>query len=153
MQAHPPYRHLLLPICLALSAGAGCARPPEVLLYRAAGEPVHVRVEIATSPQELARGLMYRRDLPADSGMLFVFAAAGNQTFWMKNTLFPLDIIFIGADRRIVNIAENTIPFSTTAIPSGRPAQYVLEVNGGFARRHGIRRGDRVAFPAIVASE
>lgn len=92
---------------------------------------------------------MYRKDLPEFHGMLFLFPREEVQSFWMKNTPLPLDIIFINSAYEIVNIARNTIPFSERLLPSGRPAQFVLEVNGGFCQRHGIEVGDRVELPNV----
>jgi len=81
--------------------------------------------------------------------MLFVFPAEESLSFWMKDTPLPLDIIFLGADRTIVTIRENTVPFSETSVPSDRPAQYVVEVNAGFAARHRLAPGDRVFWQRI----
>jgi len=93
---------------------------------------------------------MYRRDLPELHGMLFLFPREEPLSFWMKNTPLPLDIIFIDTAHKIVSISQNTTPFSEQPLPSGSPAQFVLEVNGGFCQRHGIAAGDRVDLPAIA---
>ncbi len=82
-----------------------------------------------------------------DAGMLFIFPDEAPRSFWMKNTPLPLDIVFIGADRRIVSIAAGTKPYSTERIPSGAPAMFVLEVNAGFCERHGIEAGQSVRLP------
>jgi hypothetical protein len=95
---------------------------------------------------------MYRKELPEMSGMLFLFPREEPLSFWMKNTILPLDIIFIDAARAIVSIAQNTTPFSENPLPSGSPAQFVLEVNGGFCQRHGVAVGDRVEFAGITVS-
>ncbi|MEZ4700152.1 MAG: DUF192 domain-containing protein [Rhodothermales bacterium] len=95
-------------------------------------------IEIAEGDSARARGLMQRRSLPAKGGMLFLSNESKVQTFWMKNTPLPLDIIFIGADSSIVSIAERTLPFSERTIESTGPAQYVLEVRAGYAARFGI---------------
>jgi uncharacterized membrane protein (UPF0127 family) len=145
-----------LPICfylmwplLMLWSVAACAAPsqPQVTLYPQKGNPVRVSVEIADTHEKRALGLMYRRDLPALHGMLFLFPHQEPLSFWMKNTPLPLDIIFIDTTRTIVGIAQNTTPFSEKMLPSGKPAQFVLEVNGGFCQRHGIAVGDRVQLP------
>jgi uncharacterized membrane protein (UPF0127 family) len=104
-------------------------------------------VEMAVTPAELSRGLMFRTELPDGRGMLFDFKQEQIITMWMKNTPLPLDMIFIRGDGVIVRIAEQTTPFSTTTIPSGSPARAVLEVIGGTARKYGIAPGDRVAHP------
>jgi uncharacterized membrane protein (UPF0127 family) len=106
-------------------------------------------VELAVTPEETARGLMFRRELPEGTGMLFDFKTERPVEFWMKNTPLSLDIIFIRADGRILRIAENTEPFSERLIPSGGPVRGVLEVIAGTARKLGIAPGDRVAHPAF----
>lgn len=102
------------------------------------------RVRIADDPDERERGLMFVSVLPEDEGMLFDFGKPSPRAFWMKNTLIPLDIIFIGADGRIVNIARNTTPYSLDPIPSAGPALGVLEIGGGLSAELGIKPGDRV---------
>jgi len=94
---------------------------------------------------------MYRNELPAFGGMLFIFPQESPLSFWMKNTSLPLDIIYINADFTIVHIAENTTPYSTAQIPSKQPAKYVLEVNGGFCQHHGIVAEDRVEFSRVTS--
>jgi uncharacterized membrane protein (UPF0127 family) len=112
------------------------------------GEERHTfSVEMAETPEQRERGLMYRHELAADAGMLFDFQVAQRVAFWMKNTFIPLDMVFIGADGRIVRIAERTVPKSLMANASGAPVRAVLEVNGGTTSRLGIRPGDRVIHP------
>ena len=84
--------------------------------------------------------------MPEYAGMLFLFQTEEPLNFWMKNTRFSLDIIYISSERKIVSIARNTKPYSLDQIPSFKPALYVVEVNAGFAKRHGIKEGDLVAF-------
>ncbi|MGK6320609.1 DUF192 domain-containing protein [Sphingomonas sp. DT-204] len=108
--------------------------------------------EIARTPAEQERGLMFRTDLGKDDAMIFVpYPANGGPpreaSFWMKNTPTPLDIIFIRADGTIATIAENAVPFSTDPIPSGEPVAAVLEIVGGRAAELGIATGDKVAWP------
>jgi uncharacterized membrane protein (UPF0127 family) len=106
---------------------------------------VHVfAVEMASTPEEQAKGLMFRRELPEGQGMLFDFHKERPASFWMKNTYIPLDMIFIRGDGRILRIAENTVPLSETLVPSGGPVRAVLEVIGGTAKKLGITPGDRV---------
>lgn len=95
-------------------------------------------------------GLQYRRELAPDRGMLFLFPVEETQTFWMKNTPIPLDMIFIDHDLRIVGIVEHAVPFSLESRSVGVPSQFVLEINGGLAKRYGIQAGDRVRFDGIV---
>jgi hypothetical protein len=109
---------------------------------------VHVfSVELAATDAERARGLMFRKELPDGKGMLFDFGREQEVAMWMKNTLIPLDMIFITAGGRILRIAENTEPMSTHIIASGGPVRAVLEVIGGTAKRYGLGAGDRVAHP------
>jgi len=113
------------------------------------GRKVMFRVEVAVTPEEHARGLMYRSRLADDAGMVFVFEEPSIQRFWMKNTLIPLDMIFIGSDRAIVGVVENAQPLTLTARSVGEPSQYVLEIGGGLAARLGIRAGQRVELRGV----
>src|SRR5262249_33656513 len=107
---------------------------------------VHVfAVEMAVTPEQQAKGLMFRRELPEGQGMLFDFGHEQPTSFWMKNTYIPLDMIFIRGDGRIARIAENTVPLSEALVPSGGPVRAVLEVIGGTAKKVGIAVGDRVS--------
>jgi uncharacterized membrane protein (UPF0127 family) len=109
---------------------------------------VHIfGVEMAVTPEEQAKGLMFRRELPEKQGMLFDFHREQPISFWMKNTYIPLDMIFIRADGRILRIAESTTPLSEALVPSGGPVRAVLEVIGGTAKKLGIAPGDRVKHP------
>lgn len=137
----------------ALAAGAapGSARlPTSPLAIRTADGSEHrFTVELASTPEERAQGLMFRKALAPDAGMLFDFKELGPVAMWMKNTLIPLDMLFIARDGRIVRIAERTVPLSLTPIPSGEPVLAVLEVNSGTAARLGVRPGDRVVHPIL----
>lgn len=134
-------------------ASTGCrAEHGPTAVIEAANGGVPVIVEIASTPAELERGLMYRKSLDDGRGMLFVFAEETEHSFWMKNTLIPLDMIWIGADRRIVGIRAATTPLSTTPIGIGAPALYVLEVPGGFAARHGIAPGNEIVLRGVPTS-
>ncbi len=104
----------------------------------------HFTVEIADNDRARERGLMFRRSLAADRGMLFDFRVPQQVAFWMKNTLIPLDMLFIGADGRVVSIASNAAPLSLTPIPSGGEVLGVLELRGGRAAEIGAIPGDRV---------
>ncbi len=104
-------------------------------------------VEMAVSDRQQAQGLMFRRSMAPNAGMLFDYKRPTRITMWMKNTYIPLDMIFIGADGRINNIAQRTVPLSEATIPSRGRALAVLEVNGGTASRLGIKPGDRVIHP------
>lgn len=111
--------------------------------------PVEVTVEIADSPQERQQGLMFRESLGPQDGMLFVFDEPQVLGFWMKNTLIPLDIIFIDADLVVVNIQE-AVPCEADpcpSYPSSGEAQYVVEVKQGFAAARGIQPGTTIQLP------
>ena len=104
-------------------------------------------VELATSPTQMIQGLMFRQSLAPDAGMLFDYQASSMASMWMKNTLIPLDMLFIGADGTVLDIHERAVPLSLDPIGSDKPVLAVLELNGGTAARLGIRSGDRVVFP------
>ena len=127
---------------------AACTTRPQVVIHSSRG-PVTVTVEVADTPDARARGLMYRRDLGANAGMLFIFPNETEQHFWMKNTPLPLDMVFIGTDLRIVGIVPDTRPFTTNSLGVAQLSQYVLEVHAGFCANHGIASGDKVEFVRI----
>lgn len=104
----------------------------------------HFYIEVAMDMRSQIRGLMYRKSMPADQGMLFVFPDVAERSFWMKNTYIPLDMLFIDASGKIINIHENAVPEDLTPIYSSGPAKYVLEINGGESKKLGIRAGDRL---------
>lgn len=101
-------------------------------------------VEIADNDADRERGLMFRKEVPPDRGMLFDFKTARPVAFWMKNTLIPLDIIYIEGDGTVLSIARNTTPHSEAPIPSGGPVVGVLELAGGRAEEIGLMPGDRI---------
>ena len=104
------------------------------------------RVEVAATGEQQQRGLMFRTQMGADEGMIFPFSQTRMASFWMRNTVIPLDIIFIGPDRRIINISANAVPYSEESRPSLAPAMAVLELNGGRAAQLGIGPGDLVEW-------
>lgn len=106
-------------------------------------------VEMALTPRQQAQGLMFRRDLAGDAGMLFIYARDKPISMWMKNTLIPLDMLFLARDGRVVRIVERAVPMSLRTISSGENVAAVLELNGGTASRLGILAGDRVIHPAL----
>jgi hypothetical protein len=112
----------------------------------------HFAVELATASDQQIQGLMFRRSLAPDAGMLFLYTEDHDIQMWMKNTLIPLDMIFIRADGSVINIAERAVPQSLATIGSQGPARAVLEVNGGTAARLGIKPGDHVLFPGLGKS-
>ena len=108
-------------------------------------ERIEFLSELALTPEAQAKGLMFRDELPEFTGMLFPSASAQVRSFWMKNTPLPLDIIFIGPDRRIINI-ETGVPYSTDGVRSEGPAAAVFEIGGGRAAELGIEPGDTVSY-------
>ena len=113
----------------------------------ASGGKVHrFEVEVARSRIEQAKGLMFRRAMGADEGMLFPLEEPRRASFWMRNTVIPLDIIFIGADGRILNVAANAVPYSEDQVRSVGVTSAVLELNGGRAAELGIVAGDKVTW-------
>ena len=104
-------------------------------------------VEIAATPATRERGLMDRRFMPMDRGMLFEFDRDGPVAFWMKNTYIPLDMVFIARNGQVTRIVDRAEPLSETPIPSGGPCAAVLELNGGVAAEIGLRTGDMVRHP------
>jgi len=117
----------------------------QITIINSAGQQIHIYVEIADEWPEMERGLMYRESLPEDEGMLFIFPRSGNYPFWMKNTLIPLDAIYMDENGTIVDILqmEPCIADPCSTYPPDADALYILEVNKGFSERHGIREGDR----------
>ena len=136
-------------LAFSCAAGSGSGAGPRVVLESADGYRHAVRVELARDDEERARGLMYREKLDDDAGMLFLFPVAEDHGFWMKNTLIPLDMIFIGEDGRVVGVVQNAAPRSLDLRSVGAPSRYVLEVNGGWAARRSVRKGDRVRFESV----
>ena len=123
------------------------------LSIRTADGKTHAfNVELATTPAERAQGLMFRRSLAPDAGMLFDFGRSEPVSMWMENTLIPLDMLFIAADGRVVNIAQRAVPMDRTPIPSKGPVKGVLELAGGTASRLGLKAGDVIQH-AVFAPE
>ena len=114
-----------------------------------AGGHYTFKVEVAETPEQRAQGLMFRQQLAGDAGMLFLFGSSEVRAMWMKNTLIPLDMLFIDETGKIVRIEQRTVPHSERAIVSGGPVAAVLEVNAGTASRLMIKPGDRVRHPAF----
>ena len=109
-----------------------------------------VDVEIAESEKEITRGLMYRRSMPEEHGMLFNLEERRDHTFWMHNTCMPLDMLFVDEDGFIVGIVESAQPLTDSSRSVGCDSRYVLEVNAGWCRRHAVEPGQKLAIPASV---
>jgi len=123
--------------------------PSTVVIDSATGAHAFT-VEIADDPEERARGLMHRRMLARDAGMLFVFDPPRETAFWMKDTPLPLDILFADESGAIISIARQTTPFSLRDIPSGGVVRGVLEINGGLSDELGVAVGDHLRHPAFT---
>ncbi len=132
---------------LALMQCAHAPEGPRVAIVGPGGQArATVNVELAQSNPQRERGLMYRGSLPEDSGMLFVFKTPVHASFWMHNTQLPLDMVFAGSDRRVIGVIPNAEPYSDAPLEVAGISQYVLEVNAGFCKNHGIQAGDRLEF-------
>ena len=105
-----------------------------------------IDIEIADIDNEIMQGLMYRKSMDDNKGMLFIFEKEEPQSFWMKNTVMPLDIIYVNSKKEIVKIFKNTIPFSESSLPSVKPTLYVVEVAAGYTDRYGVKEGDLINF-------
>lgn len=130
----------------AAPSGPRFTKEGELNITRDGATIAELDIEIADNRDDITQGLMYRAEMDWDRGMLFLMEASEIQSFWMLNTLIPLDIIFVGEDRRIINIAANTPPKSIESVSSTAPARYVLEVNGGYAAEKGLRAGDELQW-------
>jgi hypothetical protein len=142
----------MLPVSLAivLSGHAGHAQSENdaaaVVTIVSADGKHRFNVELAETPAQLEQGLMFRRELAPDAGMLFDFKEPTMATMWMRNTLIPLDMLFVDEQGRIVNIHERAVPQSDAIIAAAAPVRVVIELNGGTAARLGIKPGDRVLY-------
>lgn len=140
-----PHWLMLILVCLMVTACQ--AETPWVEVH---GQ--RFTVEIADDDASRARGLMFRDHLPADHGMLFIWRQEAPRAFWMRNTRIPLDIIYLNRDFVVVDIAHNARPCRTPpcpSYPSARPAQYVLEINGGLSAELGLTIGDTIHVGAL----
>jgi uncharacterized membrane protein (UPF0127 family) len=141
---------LALAIMLGPIAGAAFAQTLDRLEIATASGAHVFNVEVVSDDAGREKGLMYRRFMPQDRGMLFDFKEEAPVAFWMKNTYIPLDMIFISRRGVVTNIVANAEPLSERLIPSGSPAYGVLEINGGVAARIGLKVGDRVRHPIFA---
>ncbi|SCY80634.1 DUF192 domain-containing protein [Microvirga guangxiensis] len=129
-------------------AGAAYAQALEALsIVTQSGQRQSFQVEVARNDADRAQGLMYRRSMAPDRGMLFDFGRVEPVSMWMQNTYLSLDMLFVRPDGTIARIAANTEPLSTRTIPSGEPVLAVLELNAGTAAKLGIKPGDRIEHP------
>lgn len=133
----------------ATGASAPAELTASVELFPPGRAPVLVKVELARTASERARGLMHRKQLDADSGMLFLFEGPQQLSFWMRNTYVPLDMVFIESSMRVLGVVENAEPLTETPRSVPGLSQYVLEVNAGYTREHGIGPGTMVRFQGV----
>jgi uncharacterized membrane protein (UPF0127 family) len=143
---------MLTLLCGAAASAAPPAKAtPRVSIFAPGGaKRASVHVEIADDEASRERGLMFRSRMDEDAGMIFVFKAQQVVYFWMKNTEIPLDMIFADGDGRVVGIVADAKPYSKQTVGPGKPSQYVLEVNGGFCKRHGIVAGGWMRFSGFT---
>jgi len=138
---------LLIMVLSVFTLGTkGCYEDPKVTIT-SNNTKHNFNIEVVDTLASRAEGLMFRENLPNNNGMLFIYNSEGNRSFWMKNTLIPLDMIFIDSNLNIVSIQKNAQPcknFFCKSYPSEKPAQYILEINGGLSEKLGINIGDKV---------
>jgi uncharacterized membrane protein (UPF0127 family) len=140
-----------LALTLLAQSGALAASTGTLVLKTATGDH-RFNIEVAETDQERGLGLMFRRSLPENAGMLFIYDRPQPAAMWMRNTLIPLDMVFIAADGTVHRIETHTEPFSTAVIPSDGDVLAVLELNAGQADKIGLKRGDKVVYPGLGAN-
>lgn len=146
-------RAVFVSLVLAAALGAPAAKgqlqsfPTSSLTIVSANGRHRFTVEVAETPEQMMQGLMFRRELAPNAGMLFDYKQPIVATMWMRNTLIPLDMLFVDAQGRIVNIHERAVPQTDDVIAAAAPVRAVIELNGGTAARLGIKPGDRVLSP------
>jgi len=142
---------LALPVLLVLLSACRTSRAAGIVeVVSDSGKVLPVAVELAVTPDARQLGLMYRDHLDPGNGMLFIFPTAAPQSFWMKNTRIPLDILFLEDTGKIVRLHARTRPFSESGLPSDAPVRFVLEVPGGWCADNGIQEGDTVRLGDLV---
>lgn len=124
---------------------------PTPLVIETEKGPVQFTIELATTSEERSQGLMNREQMADDHGMLFDFGVTRPVMMWMKNTILPLDMVFLSDDGEVLGVAADAVPFSEDIIASPGAVRYVLEINGGLASRKNIDAGDRASHPSIGA--
>lgn len=142
---------LLLVLLAAPVPGAAFSCRDDVIDIRGPEGASRFTVEIADEPEERRKGLMFREEMAAGHGMLFIFETSGPRAFWMKNTPLPLDLIFLDEEGRVVSVQADAEPFSERSLPSEGDALGVLEINGGLAARYGIGPGAVARHPMFDA--
>jgi hypothetical protein len=128
-----------------------CSSSPEVLVHTQ-NSIYQFKVEVVDTPALRSKGLMYRKEMPLNHGMLFIWDKDTRGGFWMKNTYIPLDIIFIDKNYQIIHIAKNTKPLSEKLISPMKSYRYVLEINAGLSEKYKIKPGDQLHFKNLIAN-
>ncbi|HEV7275441.1 MAG TPA: DUF192 domain-containing protein [Devosiaceae bacterium] len=146
-----PLLRLLLAVLFGLAPLAACSAAEDRLVVHTDKGEFTFNVELVDTPESRAEGLMFRESLADDAGMLFDFKEVRPVSFWMRNTLIPLDMIFISPDGTVETIHVNARPLDPTGIPSQVPVQFVLEIPGGRSVEIGLKPGDRVEHPRMQA--
>lgn len=140
---------LIAALCLSLAGQAQAACAPDTVEIRGPSGMARFTVEVADDGAERAQGLMFRERMATGAGMLFVYDSPQRPSFWMKNTLIPLDMVFADSTGRVTRVHSDAVPGDLTPIDGGDGVQFVLEINGGLARRMGIAEGAELRHPAI----
>lgn len=142
--------HAAFALTLVAASPAAYAADNQLTLHTSTGE-YQFNVEVVDTPETRAQGLMFRTELADDAGMLFDFEEEREVSFWMQNTLIPLDMIFVGSDGIVDTIHVNARPQDPTSVPSQVPVQFVLEIPGGRSVEIGLKPGDRMDHDRVVA--
>lgn len=135
--------------CALAASGPQTGLPAETITIDTKTGPHPFKVEVAADDQSRETGLMFRKSMAPDAGMLFDFHTPQKVTFWMENTILPLDMLFVRADGTIARIKANATPYSRDTIPSGEPVKVVIELNAGRAQALGISEGGKVHAPQV----
>jgi len=145
-----PFRALFAALTMLFPVAAQAASlPVETITIDTKAGPHSFTVEVAADDESRERGLMYRKEMAPDAGMLFDFHTPQLVSFWMENTILPLDMLFVRRDGTIARIKANATPYSRENIPSGEPIQLVIELNAGRAAALGITEGAKVHAPEL----
>ena len=146
-------RSAALALVLTMCGGAGFACTDDAVEIKGTAGQVQFKIDVADDPMERSKGLMHVESMPRFSGMLFIYEEPGRADFWMKNTLIPLDMLFADETGTITHIHENAEPLSLESIHGGTDILYVLEINGGMARKLGISEGAMMRHPGMDQSK
>ncbi len=144
---------IVLTTLFSFAAAAAEFEIGEISIVTQEGETHRIAIELAETQEQRAQGLMFREDLAPNAGMLFLYPRAQVPQMWMRNTLIPLDMLFLDAAGRVLVTANNAVPHSEAIISPGVPARAVLELPGDAIERLGIKPGDRVLHPRLAGAD